>query len=393
MKPAGLFLPFAALVATASLAYSDNEQVLLDNSLQTYPGFYVDLNELRWVQLQGEAPVLMTELEKIELKAQGFKFFDVSETPDLGSYSHLRAANKPSYPAPNKTELVTPILKTLEIENLKEGLRAFTNFRTRYYRSDTGKQSQEWLLATITEITEKYASKDLQDLITIQEFPHTWIQSSVIARINGSSGDDGVVVVGAHQDSANIWPFLPAPGADDDGSGSMSILEAYRALLAADFRPERAVEFHWYSAEEGGLLGSQAIAQDYERRGVNVIAMSQYDMTAWVKKGTREEVGVIVDFTDADLTELNKQLVDKYLDIPFVETKCGYACSDHASWAKAGYPSVFTIESTFRNINKLVHSTNDRLDASDEFSFTHMLEFSKLAVAFAVELGGWVKSD
>lgn len=29
----------------------------------------------------------------------------------------------------------------------------------------------------------------------------------------------------------------------------MSILEAYRALLAADFRPELAVEFHWYSAE------------------------------------------------------------------------------------------------------------------------------------------------
>ena len=30
-----------------------------------------------------------------------------------------------------------------------------------------------------------------------------------------------------------------------------------------------------------------------------------------------------------------------------------------------------------------------RIDISDEFSFTHMLEFSKLAVAFAVELGGY----
>jgi hypothetical protein len=28
------------------------------------------------------------------------------------------------------------------------------------------------------------------------------------------------------------------------------------------------------------------------------------------------------------VTEFNKQLVDKYLDIPYVETKCGYACSD-----------------------------------------------------------------
>ncbi|OSX59187.1 hypothetical protein POSPLADRAFT_1059399 [Postia placenta MAD-698-R-SB12] len=394
MKLATCLLP---LVYIAVAACFQNEQVLLDNSLQTYPGFDLDLNELRWVQLEGEAaPVLMSELEKIELKAQGFKFFDVSETPDLGSYSHLKAANKPSYPTPNKTELVEPILKTLEIDNLVKGLTAFTSFRTRYYRSDTGKQSQEWLLTTINEantdiaITTKYASDSLRELITVKEFPHTWIQSSVVARINGSTPtEDGVVVIGAHQDSTNMWPFLPAPGADDDGSGSMSILEAYRALLAADFRPERAVEFHWYSAEEGGLLGSQAIAQDYERRGVNVIAMSQYDMTAWVKRGTREEVGVIVDYTDSTLTELNKQLVDMYLDIPFVETKCGYACSDHASWAKAGYPSVFTIESTFENSNKNIHSANDRMDVSDEFSFSHMLEFSKLAVAFAVELGGW----
>jgi Zn-dependent M28 family amino/carboxypeptidase len=32
-----------------------------------------------------------------------------------------------------------------------------------------------------------------------------------------------------------MWPFLAAPGADDDGSGSMTILESYRGLLAANF--------------------------------------------------------------------------------------------------------------------------------------------------------------
>jgi len=120
-----------------------------------------------------------------------------------------------------------------------------------------------------------------------------------------------------------------------------------------------------------------------------VIAMSQFDMTAWVKKGTREEVGIITDFVDPDITALNKQLVDAYLDIPYVETQCGYACSDHASWTKAGYPSSFTIESQFRNSNPNIHSANDRIDISPEFSFNHMLEFSKLAVAFVIELGGW----
>jgi len=149
------------------------------------------------------------------------------------------------------------------------------------------------------------------------------------------------------------------------------------------------VEFHWYSAEEGGLLGSQAVAKSYEANGVNVIAMSQFDMTAWVKKGTREEVGIITDFVDPAVTALNKGLVDTYLDIPYVETKCGYACSDHASWSKAGYRSSFTIESKFENSNKNIHSVNDRIDISPEFSFTHMLEFSKLAVAYVIELAGW----
>ena len=116
--------------------------------------------------------------------------------------------------------------------------------------------------------------------------------------------------------STNVWPFLPAPGmclnrsaipqcihvtlaagADDDGSGSVTILESYRALISSNFRPVRPVEFHWYSAEvrkftavlhieliadpmapamqEGGLLGSQAVASAYEARSANVYAMSQ----------------------------------------------------------------------------------------------------------------------
>ncbi|KAF4610436.1 hypothetical protein D9613_006927 [Agrocybe pediades] len=385
MKSFAILLSFVSLISATPLAY--DHQSPLSSQITSYPGFDYDLNALRLVQLEGQEPVWMTELEKINIKAQGVKFFDITDAQDLGLTASLRLNSKKSFPKPNATEIVEPILRTLSTDGPKENLKKFSSFRTRHYRSDTGKQSQEWLLSKITEITEEYASKSLRQLITAKEFPHSWGQNSIILRIQGSSTtDDSVVVIGAHQDSTNMWPFLPAPGADDDGSGSVTILESYRALIAADFRPVRTVEFHWYSAEEGGLLGSQAIAKDYEARGVNVLAMSQFDMTAWVKKGTREEVGIITDFTDDDLTAFNKALVDLYLDIPYVETKCGYACSDHASWRKAGYPSSFTIESSFENSNKNIHSTNDRLDISDEFSFSHMLEFSKLAVAYVVEL-------
>jgi len=360
--------------------------------LESFEGFDWDLQEMRLVQMAPDTePVWMTELEKVQAKAAGLNFMDITEAQDLGSLAPVQF--QPKFQKPSAMSAVKRVIKKLSIDGPVENLQAFTSFRTRHYRSQWGRESQKWLAQTIIDTTSKFAAKGLQDLITISEFPHSWGQNTIIVHINGSSPtDDGVVIVGAHQDSTNFLPFLPAPGADDDGSGSVTILEAYRALIASDFRPVHPVEFHWYSAEEGGLLGSQAVAKDYESRGVNVLAMNQFDMTAWVKAGTREELGIVVDFVDPEVTEMNKELVDTYLDIPYVETKCGYACSDHASWFKAGYRSSFTIESTFENSNKNIHSINDRIDISPEFSFTHMLEFSKLAVAFVIELAGWTKS-
>lgn len=73
-----------------------------------------------------------------------------------------------------------------------------------------------------------------------------------------------------------------------------------------------------------------------------------------------------------------------------MKTQCGYSCSDHASFQKAGYQAAFAIESTFENSNKNIHSSSDTID-HPEFSFTHMREFSKLALAFAVELSADAK--
>ena len=106
-------------------------------------------------------------------------------------------------------------------------------------------------------------------------------------------------------------------------------------------------------------MGSRAVAEDYKAHGVKVVAVSHFDMTAWVKKGTREEVGVVIDFTNDKLTQFNKGLIEEYLSIPYVETKFGYACSDHAAWDKAGYPAIFTFESSFANSNRHVHSASE----------------------------------
>ncbi|KAK4685705.1 bacterial leucyl aminopeptidase, partial [Tremellales sp. Uapishka_1] len=352
-------------------------------------GFSLDLDELRLVQFgHDEPPVWISELDKIKAKAEGKRFMDITDTPTLGFSNFLlpSTANvKYSYPSPgNYSKPIKAIHSTLDLDFMKTTLTKFSSFRTRYYRSETGKDSQRWLMEQLKTIAGETPN------VSIKEFTHPWGQNSLIARFEPVHKKDAkapVTIIGAHQDSTNQWPFLPSPGADDDGSGTTSSLTAFRSLIAANYTPSTPVEFHYYSAEEGGLLGSQAIAKSYEEKSIKVLAMLQMDMTAWVKQGTVESVGIITDFVDPDLTEFVYDLVNKYLAIPPLKTKCGYACSDHSSFSKAGYQSAFSIESSFENSNHNIHTSQDTID-HPEFSFTHMREFSKLAVAFAVELAG-----
>jgi leucyl aminopeptidase len=73
----------------------------------------------------------------------------------------------------------------------------------------------------------------------------------------------------------------------------------------------------------------------------------------------------------------------QYCDIPYVETKCGYACSDHASASKAGYPSAFVIESDFQYSDNKIHTSDDTIQY---LNFDHMLQHAKLTLGLAYEL-------
>lgn len=52
-------------------------------------------------------------------------------------------------------------------------------------------------------------------------------------------------------------------------------------------------------------------------------------MTAYVKPGTKERIGIVNDFVSPGLTDFIKRLIEEYNTIPWVDSKCGYACSDH----------------------------------------------------------------
>ncbi|KAG6017889.1 Leucine aminopeptidase 1 [Claviceps pusilla] len=340
--------------------------------IETAPG------ETQWV----------TEEEKWELRRNGQQFMDITATRDLGQ-NNFAAKNHVEFPKKCvRHDAVGKLVPGLDKKRMRENLQKLTSFHTRYYNSDYGRQSSEWVLGRVRDIIK---SAGAEGKVTARSFPHTWKQSSVIATIPGKS--NSTIVIGAHQDSLNLWlPILAAPGADDDGSGTVTIMEVFAALLASEEiaagKAENTIEFHWYSAEEGGLLGSQAIFKEYENGQRDVKAMLQQDMTGYVKgtldAGLPESVGVIVDYVDAGLTKFIKLVIEQYCHIPWVETKCGYACSDHASASKAGYPSAFVIESSFDKSNKDIHTTSDTID---RLSFDHMLEHAKMTLGFVYELG------
>ncbi len=146
------------------------------------------------------------------------------------------------------------------------------------------------------------------------KFKHSWAQFSVIAHINGTSPSAPLVILGAHEDSMNLYhPSTGrAPGADDDGSGTVNLLEVFRALVAAGFRPAAPVEFHWYSGEEAGLLGSQAVAKAYKKGGKDIRAMLELDMTGYFAPGTKEVIALEADYMDAGETSFLKRLVETY---------------------------------------------------------------------------------
>lgn len=336
---------------------------------------------------------------------------DITDNPDLGTLSLSEKSTKARVVYPEKTihnETLSPLLKKLSKSNIRKHLERFTAFHTRYYKSAYGAQSSAWLLERVNETIHE--SKAAKHGTSVKAFKHPWGQNSIIATIPGRTNK--TVVIGAHQDSINLFlpSILAAPGADDDGSGTVTILEALRVLLQSDAiasgNASNTIEFQWYSAEEGGLLGSQAIFSAYEKGGRDVRAMLQQDMTGFSQKtldaGEQESVGIITDYVDSGLTDFIKKVVTtvrillsnifigstyltvlEYCDIPYVLTKCGYACSDHASASKAGYPSAFVIESDFKYSDDKIHTTQDRIEY---LSFDHMLQHARLTLGLAFEL-------
>ena len=288
----------------------------------------------------------------------------------------------PSYAIDNR-ELVELVLARMGNKNIEQTILSLSAFPNRYYKSQSGVDASNWLFTTWSEM-----AKGRPD-ITVEKVTHAgYPQKSVVLRIAGSDKPTESIVLGAHLDSilmSRMSDTAIAPGADDDASGVASLTEALRSMLEQGYRPKRSIHLVAYAAEEVGLRGSQDIAHAFKQGNNVVVGVLQLDMTNY--KGAANDIYLFTDYTDSKQNAFLAQLVSAYLpDLKVGYDKCGYACSDHASWQALGFPTSMPFESSFARDNPTIHTSKDTF-ANSGGQAAHALKFARLAAAFAIELG------
>ena len=294
----------------------------------------------------------------------------------------FKVTSAPTFPEVSfKQDLAQSIKQVDELE-VKRTIESLSSFRNRYYKSETGVQSQEWLHDRWSELSSSLSNAEVSYF-----FHDDFNQPSVIMTFHGTDLEKEILVIGGHGDSISGWfplPSMHAPGADDNASGIATLTEVIRVLSENNFAPKRTVQFISYAAEEVGLKGSHDIAQKYAQEQKDVKGVLQFDMTNF--KNSPYDFVFINDYTTNSLSEYLIELLGEYLpEYNWAYDKCGYACSDHVSWYREGYPVAFPFETTFASHNDHIHSEEDTIAISDN-SAEHAAKFSKLALAFVLEM-------
>ncbi|HET7471091.1 MAG TPA: M28 family peptidase, partial [Gemmatimonadales bacterium] len=176
-------------------------------------------------------------------------------------------------------------------------------------------------------------------------------------------------------------------GADDDGSGSVSVLEIARALSQSKQRPRRSILFVWHTAEELGLLGSDWFTRHPTVPRDSIVAQLNIDMigrgrTSDLPQGGPDYVQLIgsrrLSTELGDLVEQVNTADQHNLAFDYTWDANGhpensYCRSDHYMYARFGIPITFFTTGGHRDYHML----------TDEVQY---IDFEKMArVASLVE--------
>lgn len=394
MKIYGCFIVLISQLVWAHPQVLQSETVISDLSkLRASGAFILSADEALNIGVAHATPEQLSKISAtthFQGKCAGFEVLSPAESLQAGTVlqnltleskrqSHLMGITLPVSVEFNQA--YKDLAEQASPQDLKSRIEWLSSYPNRYNKSANPNVHVEDLKIKISELLKK-ASWTYE--ISMVSHSSTK-QKTLKVVIPGKLRPNEIVVLGGHLDSINQSYFGSdkAPGADDNASGSANLIEALK-LLTSMPQPDRTWEFYWYAGEESGLLGSAEIAKEYKSKNKNVIAVLQLDMTLYPGSG-EQVIGQVEDFTNPWLREVLSRIYGTYFNATFISDECGYACSDHASWHRQGYPAVTPFESTTSTMNEDIHTEKDIINSKS--SFSHSNTFTKLAVLFALTLG------
>ena len=198
--------------------------------------------------------------------------------------------------------------------------------------------------------------------------------SDVLGFLEGTDLKDQIVVLSAHYDHLGKKDTVIWYGADDDGSGTVSILElaqAFSKAKAAGKGPRRSILFLANSGEEKGLWGSQYYSEhptyplEHTTVDLNIDMIGRIDPNRKQGDSTNYVYVVGSDKLSTDLKPISEGNNKKYskleLDYKFddpTDPQRIYYRSDHYNFARKGVPIIFY----FDGIHKDYHRPSDTPD-------------------------------
>ena len=199
---------------------------------------------------------------------------------------------------------------------------------------------------------------------------------NVLAFIEGSDFPEEVLVISSHYDhvgmdaEGNVFN-----GADDDGSGTVAILEIAEAFMQAKedgFHPKRSILFLNVTGEEKGLIGSKWYTDNPVFPLANTVANLNIDMIGRIGNG-KEDAGDYVyligsDKLSTELHNISEEINAKYINMELDYTYNDendpnrfYYRSDHYNFAKNNIPIIFYFNGVHADYHKIT-DTPDKIE-------------------------------
>ncbi len=193
-------------------------------------------------------------------------------------------------PPPARDERVRAIVADVSASRLESDLRRLVAFGTRHTLSDTMSTTRgigaarRWIKAQFDSISTAcggclQVSYQRKHVSGERRIPDGVDIVNVVAVLKGTSDPDRYVAITGHYDS-RVTDVMDAahdaPGANDDGSGTVAVLEAARVLSKHRFAA--SIAFGALAGEEQGLFGGRLMAELAQKNGWHVEAVLNNDI-------------------------------------------------------------------------------------------------------------------